>query len=81
MMRNRSKIEYWNERLSRYEIAAICNVNVSTLSHWKRYGSIPNYAIRLLELYTGELSQDDWEDLVQEKSNKIRKKNEVSSKC
>lgn len=68
-----TKIEYWDERLTRYEMAAICAVNLSAVNRWKTTDSIPKHAITLLQLYTGELSQGEWEDYVQERAEEIGK--------
>jgi len=75
-----SELTRWREMYSRLEIAAICDVSVATVTTWHRgWRGVPRHALTLLKLYTGETSQAEWEDQIEERKEVLRAEERAKS--
>lgn len=62
----------WTALYSRYELAAITGVTVEAVRTWVLRDRLPMYAHRLLSLYSGRLSQADWEDSIDTEVDRLK---------
>ena len=63
-----SELDEWLKIYKRAEVAAICDVAIGTVATWHRgQRGVPAYAKTMLKLYSGELSQAQWEDDIEER--------------
>ena len=52
-------------------LAAICDITLSAVSRWRKYGMPRRYA-ELVQLYTGELSVEQWRHAVKHRARRLR---------
>ena len=67
-----TEFAYWEDIADdRYQIAAICGVSYEAVRKWAAQGVIPSRSIWPLALYFGEISQAQWEDIVEANRTEI----------